>query len=255
MGTMLIPKTAGCGVLGDWAKNNGQFISWTGTPQPGDLVLFDFSGKHASRDHVGTLLSISGNVLTTIEGNTSVTSNDNGGAVMIRTRYKSQVVGYVRPKWTSAQTAAKFLAIARAEVGVTEYPSGSNKVKYNTWYYGSAVSGSAYPWCLVFQVWCFAVLAGEISTGKDYGTEEKTVTVTLKQLQRGSTGGQVKTLQRLLNAAAEDGAFELDTVLDIDGSFGAMTEAAVQAYKDAIWPSYAPNNGVVGKETWEKLIN
>jgi hypothetical protein len=34
-------------------------------------------------------------------------------------------------------------------------PLGSNKVKYNTAYYGRQVEGPAYKWCVVFQWWCF----------------------------------------------------------------------------------------------------
>lgn len=49
----------------------------------------------------------------------------------------------------------KLLSIARAEIGVAEDPIGSNKVKYNTAYYGREVSGDAYPWCMVFVWWCF----------------------------------------------------------------------------------------------------
>jgi hypothetical protein len=45
--------------------------------------------------------------------------------------------------------------IARREVGVTEEPPNSNKVKYNTWIYGKEVSGSAYPWCGAFVSFCF----------------------------------------------------------------------------------------------------
>jgi CHAP domain len=30
-----------------------------------------------------------------------------------------------------------------------------NNVKYNTWYYGHAVSGDQFKWCVVFQQWCF----------------------------------------------------------------------------------------------------
>ena len=52
-------------------------------------------------------------------------------------------------------TANDVIRIAAAEVGTTEYPPNSNKVKYNTWYYGQEVSGSAYPWCVVFVQWCF----------------------------------------------------------------------------------------------------
>jgi len=50
-------------------------------------------------------------------------------------------------------TASEVLSVARKEIGVTEYPYGSNNVKYNTWYYGHAVSGDAYPWCMVFVQW------------------------------------------------------------------------------------------------------
>ena len=52
-------------------------------------------------------------------------------------------------------SAAKVLEVARAEIGVKESPSGSNKVKYNTEYYGRAVSGSNYAWCAVFVWWVF----------------------------------------------------------------------------------------------------
>ncbi len=53
-------------------------------------------------------------------------------------------------------TAEKVLAIARRELGTKESPANSNRVKYNTWYYGREVSGAAYPWCMVFVQWCFA---------------------------------------------------------------------------------------------------
>lgn len=55
-------------------------------------------------------------------------------------------------------TADQILKIAQREVGVTEYPSGTNNVKYNTLYYGRSVqdtSTTKYPWCVVFQWWLF----------------------------------------------------------------------------------------------------
>ena len=52
-------------------------------------------------------------------------------------------------------TAAHLLDIARAELGTTESPAGSNKVKYNDAYYGRTVSGRAFAWCLVFVWWVF----------------------------------------------------------------------------------------------------
>jgi hypothetical protein len=47
------------------------------------------------------------------------------------------------------------IAKARAELGTRETPPGSNNVKYNTAYYGKAVSGAAYAWCCAFVWWCF----------------------------------------------------------------------------------------------------
>ena len=52
-------------------------------------------------------------------------------------------------------TSDKILSIASKEVGITENPKGSNKVKYNTEYYGREVKGSAYPWCCAFVWWVF----------------------------------------------------------------------------------------------------
>lgn len=52
-------------------------------------------------------------------------------------------------------TAKKLLNKAIAELGTEEKPANSNKVKYNTWYYGKPVSGSAYPWCCAFICWLF----------------------------------------------------------------------------------------------------
>ncbi|MEY8386198.1 CHAP domain-containing protein [Oscillospiraceae bacterium 38-13] len=51
---------------------------------------------------------------------------------------------------------ADVLIIAQQELGTEEAPPSSNRVKYNTWYYGREVSGKAYPWCMVFVQWCFA---------------------------------------------------------------------------------------------------
>lgn len=52
-------------------------------------------------------------------------------------------------------TAEKILKIARKEIGTKESPANSNRVKYNTAYYGREVSGSNYAWCCAFVWWCF----------------------------------------------------------------------------------------------------
>ncbi len=53
----------------------------------------------------------------------------------------------------------KVLNIARRELGVKEDPPESNRVKYNTWFYGREVRDTAktkYPWCMAFVQWVFA---------------------------------------------------------------------------------------------------
>ncbi len=52
-------------------------------------------------------------------------------------------------------TAKKVVATAVGELGTKESPANSNRVKYNTWYYGREVSGADYPWCMAFVQWCF----------------------------------------------------------------------------------------------------
>lgn len=56
-------------------------------------------------------------------------------------------------------TVAAVLDVARAQLGTAESPAGSNRVKYNDWYYGRPVTGAAYPWCAVFVSWV-AAMAG-----------------------------------------------------------------------------------------------
>lgn len=52
-------------------------------------------------------------------------------------------------------TVEDVVKIATTELGTKEYPFNSNSVKYNDWYYGKHVEGSAYPWCMVFVQWVF----------------------------------------------------------------------------------------------------
>lgn len=52
-------------------------------------------------------------------------------------------------------TPEKILELARDEIGTKEVPAGSNRVKYNTAYYGREVSGASLHWCAVFIWWLF----------------------------------------------------------------------------------------------------
>ena len=79
----------------------------------------------------------------------------------------------------------------------------------------------------------------------------KECTITLPILRKGSTGAEVKTLQRLLRQLQyvnTDGK----TLLIVDGSFGSNTEAAVKRYQQKHLNSV---DGIVGVKTWNKLLN
>jgi cell wall-associated NlpC family hydrolase len=65
----IIPKFAGCEWQGEaWFKERGQWQERGYTPQPGDIIFFDWDGDAVS-DHVGIVESCDGSTIHTIEGN------------------------------------------------------------------------------------------------------------------------------------------------------------------------------------------
>lgn len=99
-------KTASCSALYNYYKKKGQAVS---TPKPGDLVFFKFNKK--TIQHIGICVSSTATTITTIDGNTGVGNEANGGAVMQRTRSKSNVYGYARPAYAGEIVAASDPAI------------------------------------------------------------------------------------------------------------------------------------------------
>jgi hypothetical protein len=78
---------------------------WHTSPEPGDVVFFDFAKGGDGVEHVGIVESVrpDGRIVT-IEGNTSpgeAGSQDNGGGVYRRVRSTTSVVGYGRPAWAT----------------------------------------------------------------------------------------------------------------------------------------------------------
>lgn len=222
---MLVKKTSSCLQMLEWFEMNNQIVDF---PLPGDIVFFKFSSNGRRTNHVGLVTNVnSPNDFSTDEGNTSINSNDNGGAVMSRKRTKKNVVAFARPKYLNKDQINRLIAIANSEVGITEYPPNSNNVKYNTWYYGHTVQGDNYKWCAVFISYIFYVLEGGQAV------------VTLKT---GDKGQEVRNLQQILNTKGYS--------LTVDGDFGPLTQAAVKNFQRA---NGLTDDGVVGPKTWEKL--
>lgn len=91
-------KTASCTALKTQYQKAGQWV--TSGFKPGDIVMFDFSGQKKITEHCGIVESIDkdGNLIT-IEGNTALGNQSNGGAVMRRSRNLKFVTGACRPNY------------------------------------------------------------------------------------------------------------------------------------------------------------
>ena len=77
-----------------WLRASGMWIGRV-TPQPGDIAIYNWDG--GAPDHIGIVETAgAAGSFTAIEGNTSVGNDSNGGQVMRRERYLTQVDGFGR---------------------------------------------------------------------------------------------------------------------------------------------------------------
>ena len=97
-------KTASCGAFMRAAQAKGCWV--TGGYQPGDIVIMDFPGNKVKTDHCGLVVTALTDGVRTIEGNTGVGNDSNGGEVMERTRPLSAIIGAYRPHYDE-ETAKK----------------------------------------------------------------------------------------------------------------------------------------------------
>jgi hypothetical protein len=114
----------------------------------------------------------------------------------------------------------------RHHIGV--YIGGGKCIEAKGTYYGVVESDISH-----WDEW------GEIK-GIDYGGGE----VNYPVVKRGCKGAEVKTVQALLNGWGYS--------LDVDGSFGKMTEDAVKAFQQRM--GLKPD-GIVGDQTWAALTS
>lgn len=77
--------------LAAWLRATGKAVE---TPEPGDLAIFDWDG--GLPDHVGLVVHANGSGLLTVEGNTAVGNDSDGGEVMRRERRRAQVALFGR---------------------------------------------------------------------------------------------------------------------------------------------------------------
>lgn len=98
VGVKLPEKTGSCGALMRAAQAAGCWV--VRDFQPGDVVIFDFSGRQKTTQHCGIVeMPLPDYGVQAIEGNTSQGggSQDNGGMVCRKNRAGKYIVGAVRP--------------------------------------------------------------------------------------------------------------------------------------------------------------
>lgn len=118
-------RVASCTAVMRYAKNNGLFVK-SGFRR-GDLILYNFDGNANDAEHIGICVGSDGSSVTCIEGNTSQTSDDNGGKVMLRSRSLKVVIGAYRPNYI--QTTKKEEETVKVEVKVLKKGSSGAQVK------------------------------------------------------------------------------------------------------------------------------
>lgn len=125
----IVGKYAYCPYHVDYFKKKGWWLDREEKPQPGDVIFFANKGTAC---HVGIVERRNGTKsVTTIEGNTSTSSNDNGGAVMRRERSYGSVgsswyiLGFGRPKWPAQPLPNTGQWVKDAKGWWYKYPDGS----------------------------------------------------------------------------------------------------------------------------------
>ena len=98
--------------------------------------------------------------------------------------------------------------------------------------------------CTKTQGHTVVVLSNGANAGKEPAKEPVKEENIMDTIRKGSTGAQVKTLQRLLNLVIYAG-------LHVDGEFGTLTQTAVRKYQETRGLEV---DGIVGKNTWNKLL-
>lgn len=106
-------KTARCTVLLEWYEKQGLTVPVNEVDR-GDIVLLNFNGK-GTADHCGLVTEAvrdaAGNLLCvlTVEGNTTPGlegSQDNGGCVASKERYRKNIVAVCRPQYKEQEEPA-----------------------------------------------------------------------------------------------------------------------------------------------------
>lgn len=194
-------KTARCQTVYEWGKEKKLTVP-KGSGKKGDLIIFDWNGNGVAQ-HIGFILSKNPDgTYNTIEGNTAVGNDSNGGEVMQRKRVQENILAIVRPEYKSPST------------GTTAAPAGTGDSTAKPSSAGSPGSAKANP---------YSIPARNVKKGQA-GNAVRWV-----QWELNESGAKLtvdgdfgpKTL-----AAVQ--SFQKSKSLTVDGIAGVKTKAALQ---------------------------
>lgn len=245
----VVGKYAYCPYHVDYFKKKGWWLDRAEKPQPGDIIFFS-NGKRAC--HVGIVEKrIDSSYVQTIEGNTSTTSNDNGGAVMRRKRSYGKVgsswyiLGFGRPNYSGSSGSA-------SSGSSTSVSSGSSAIKAvqqwcnNNYGYNQTVDGingknTKKGLTIAYQTELNKQFGKGLDVDGIYGSKTHAAGVNVR---KGARGNLTRVLQGALIARGY-------STKGFDGIFGSGTESAVRAFQKAAGLTV---DGIAGKNTFKALL-
>ena len=217
-------KSAYCPTIADYYIAKKQTVSKS-SGKPGDIVLFDFNDNNSS-DHIGIIEKKNSNgSYTTIEGNTGTGSNTNGGQVMRRTRYQSDISWIVRPKYTQSSSSSSSSSSSKLSV---DGKWGKNTTKKTQKVLGTTQDG---------------IVSNQLTSCKKYLENCLAESWSFSNKKGGSP--MVKAIQKLVGSTK-------------DGQAGKKTVKAMQKYLNKKGYSCGSVDGYMGIKTvkaWQKYIN
>ena len=229
-------KTAGCTTLGNYYKNQGQTVA-KNQGQDGDIILFQFDSD-SYLDHVGIIEKRnSDGSYTTIEGNTGTGNDANGGAVMRRTRYPSQIGMIARPKYTGKSSTSTTSKPSSSTSSVVK-TSNSKLTVDGAWGKNTTLKTQK-----VLGTGQDGIVSSQSKSCKKYLLNAETSSWQFVDNAKGSA--MIKALQKLVGAG-------------VDGLAGKGTVSAMQKFLNNKGFSCGAADGYMGKNTvmaWQKYIN
>ena len=251
----IIGKYAYCPSHVNYFKKKGWWLDREEKPQPGDIIFFS-NGSRAC--HVGIVEKRNGTKsVTTIEGNTSVTSNDNGGAVMRRTRTYGAVgsswyiMGFARPNYSGASGTVTSGSSSSSKPSSSS-TSGKSAIKEvqkwcnNNYNYSQTVDGingknTKKGLIKALQTELNKQFGKGLAVDGIWGPKTAAACVNVK---KGAQGNLTKTLQGALICLGY-------STNGFDGIFGSGTDSAVRKFQKAKGLTV---DGIAGSRTWKALL-